>query len=186
MASEPSVNFWKTVFELLTGPRAVFYSVLLTLISSLFMFASDAWLKSQGMYEFSAKWHWAIFLVFWVALCVFSLSLIQWIGNAALRKWIKYRVVEVKRRHLVNMPNDQLSVAMKYASQEKISLPWGPHSGAVKDLVKRNILYQAGDVLSPIQTYPFALHEDVVKFFTPKGFQRIMTERNKLEVKRKR
>lgn len=186
MASQPAFDFWNSVFELLTGPRAVFYSALLTLISSPFMFASDAWLKSQGMYEFSVHWHWAIFLVFWVGLCVFSLSFVQWIGGASLRKLAKHRAVHKKRRHLIAMPNDQLGIAMQFAEKQKISIQFKPTIGAVRDLERRGILYQASEYPTPINTFPFALHEDVTKFFTPRGFQRIMDERNRLEVKRKR
>jgi len=183
MTDAPSSSRSRMIIELIIGPRSLSLSAVLTLLLSIPVFASDDWLKAHNMYTLSHPYHGFVLAIFWLCLCVtlvnfsrwFSLIIVLRIEQAMRRSRIK--------RYLINMPKDQMRIALEYSQTQRISLPWGLQSEAIRDLEQRGIVYQAGAVLSPRKTYPFALHEDAAKYFAPRAFQRILNARNTLEVK---
>jgi hypothetical protein len=184
MTPAPPISISK-IIDLATGPKAAFYSLIAAIFLSPFVFVPDGWWWAPELAHFSCEYRVWMVVLFWLSVSVLLASLIQWFAIYATgdyRAFLKRRRIW---RYLVRMPHDQLNIAMQYARDRRVSLPFGEHSGAIRDLERRGIVYQAGTVLSPRGTYPFVIHDDAQEFFTEHGFQKVLDERTRLEMKRR-
>lgn len=186
MTPATSISISK-IIDLATSEKASVYSLIALFFLAPLVFARpERWSMAPEVGVFCQTYRVWILMMFWLAASLLLARLISWlakhIGQFYGTAWKRHRI----RKHLLNMPRDQLQIGMAYVKERRVSMPFGEHSGAIRDLEQRGIVYQAGTVLSPRGTYPFAIHDDALEFFTEHGFQKILSERSARTVKRMR
>jgi hypothetical protein len=176
----------KAVLDALFGPRGAVVSAVLVVFGLPFLLTSYGFFPSSDLPDVPTQFVWIPFAAFWLGASVLLVALVKWAGTdaaALVRRYSKRRKV---RKYLLWMPEDQLKIVMSYVSQQRNSLPWSIHSGAIRDLEKRGVVYQATNALSPIGTFAFVVDPDVQDFFRPRVFDKILAERTKIDTRRER
>jgi superinfection exclusion protein B len=150
------------------------YSSVLLIVSTITLLCGDAILRHFGLPPMPPQYKmWARggILLFGTTFLVLVLRCIgRWIS----RQWESYKHKKAIKKHLYQLPVDQMLVLIQYVQSGKSSLVFLPSDGAVCALEHRGILYRSSNVGYSRVGFAYNVTPVAAEFLRRSEFQKIL------------
>jgi hypothetical protein len=150
------------------------YSSVLFIVFTVALFWGNAVLGYLGLPPMPPQYRmWAAggTLLFGTTLLVLT---IRGLGRRISNWWVSHQHKKAIKKHLHQLPADQMRILLEYVQSGKNSLVFQPTNGAVCDLEHRGILYRSSNFGNVMAGFAYNITPTAAEFLRRTEFQKIL------------
>jgi Super-infection exclusion protein B len=153
----------------------------LFLFSGYVALAPARWLIKTHLEGFSNHYQTYVWIAFLLTGIWLVYTVAEHSGRLVVSGFQRHNHKQGMRKYLEIMPNDQISILLRYVQKGCSSLQQDPSNGAVRDLENRGFLYRSSE-LGSMNSFAYTLTDTARYYLGRKDFNAILLERLKKPV----